>query len=272
MRISICVLVWSRLCENSIFYCKYDPELQIPCCSFGIWTNGLAAEIKNYKKGVFSKSPNWSWRTWNGIWILRQGSLPSWYRKSIRLNFKTSFTSNSHTEVFLRLTIEWCSCWDWNKKSGTNSMKAVPGGARNKRVRFAAPSICHRIWWFISYMRILYRCEDYFTGKTMCYQFPRFANPQSEISTSYMATCWHRKEAGPALARQRLFETALHNCRHSTLWTKPIRLESCTDARFIWISVRTGLYDRFDLIFTPIFSSPLAAGWSLLIAQGKGQR
>ena len=56
--------------------------------------------------------------------------------KSVRLNFKTSFTSNSHTVVLLRLTV------DWNEKSETMSTKTV-GRARNKGVRFAAPpSIC----------------------------------------------------------------------------------------------------------------------------------
>lgn len=52
-------------------------------------------------------------------------------------------------------------------------------------------------------------------------------------STSYKATCWHRKKACPAVARQRLFEMVLHHCRHGTPLSLPVRLESCTDARLI---------------------------------------
>lgn len=65
------------------------------------------------------------------------------------------------------------------------------------------------------------------------------------------------------MARQRLFEIVLHNCRHSTSLKIPIRLESCTDARLIRTSVWVGLHDRFDLILTPALCSPL------LIAQRK---
>lgn len=88
-------------------------------------------------------------------------------------------------------------------------------------------------------------------------------------STSYMFTCWHRKEAGPAVARQLLFEMDLHNCRHSTSLKIPIRLESCTDARLIRTSVLAGLHDQFGLILTSTFCSPWTVGWRLLIAQRK---
>lgn len=66
-------------------------------------------------------------------------------------------------------------------------MKAVPSGACTKRVRFAfPPRFCERTWWLMSYIRILYRCETYFTGKNIWYKFHAFLilSPKSCYSST----------------------------------------------------------------------------------------
>lgn len=95
------------------------------------------------------------------------------------------------------------------------------------------------------------------TGKTICYQFPCFTNPQSEISLFLSLLHGHLltpEGSRPCCGSPTLAGEALHNCRHSTQWKVPIRLES-TDAIFIWTSVRTWLDDRFGLILAPTFAS-----------------
>lgn len=105
----------------------------------------------------------------------------------------------------------------------------------------------------MSYIRILFRCEDYFTGKIIWDQFPRFADLQSEISLflnllhdHLLASQGSRNsahEAGPGVARQRLFEMdimkntdlawILYRCEtHSDLGTDRAARSIWSDSHF----------------------------------------
>lgn len=104
------------------------------------------------------------------------------------LNIKTSLVFDTHSEFLLRLAVKGCTCWYWKEpKTGIKLMKAVPSGACTKRVRFAfPPRFCERTWWLMSYIRILYRCETYFTGKNIWYKFHAFLihSPKSCYSSA----------------------------------------------------------------------------------------
>ena len=114
----------------------------------------------------------------------------------------------------------------------------------------------------MSYIRILYRCETYFTGKTIWYQFHAFLILSPKFGYSSTLT-WppaniegsrnNTHKASSVVARRRSYEVALYSSRQSIWWKTRLWFESSTDARLIQALVWTRLHDQFDLILTPIF-------------------